>query len=85
MVSTKMATTYSTPLKLGPLLLKNRVVMASLTRNRNLVPGQLQIDYYTQRAGAGLILSEATLIEPQGSEWSSARKSLVYRSFRYYL
>ena len=65
---------FETPLKLGPLLLKNRVIMASLTRNRNLVPGPLQVEYYTQRAGAGLILSEGTLIEAQGSEWNDARK-----------
>ena len=65
---------FDTPLKLGPLILKNRVIMASLTRNRNLVPGPLQVEYYTQRAGAGLILTEATRIEPQGSEWSNARK-----------
>jgi 2,4-dienoyl-CoA reductase-like NADH-dependent reductase (Old Yellow Enzyme family) len=66
--------TYETPLKLGPLLLKNRVIMASLTRNRNLIPGPLQVEYYTQRAGAGLILTEGTLIEPLGSEWTDARK-----------
>ncbi|CAF3430059.1 unnamed protein product [Rotaria sp. Silwood1] len=63
---------YATPLKLGPLLLKNRVIMASITRDRNLIPGRLQIEYYTQRAGAGLILSEGTLIEELGSEWSNA-------------
>lgn len=66
---------YSSPLKLGALLLKNRVIMASLTRNRNLVPGPLQLEYYTQRAGAGLILTEATLVEEIGSEWSQARRS----------
>jgi 2,4-dienoyl-CoA reductase-like NADH-dependent reductase (Old Yellow Enzyme family) len=65
---------FETPLKLGPLLLKNRVVMASLTRDRNLIPGPPQIGYYTQRAGAGLILTEGTLIESQGTEWSNARK-----------
>lgn len=65
---------YSTPLKLGPLLLKNRVLMASLTRDRNIVPGPLQVEYYTQRVGAGLIFSEGTLVEPIGSEWSNARK-----------
>ncbi len=69
---------FETPLKLGPLLLKNRVIMASLTRNRNLIPGPLQIEYYTQRAGAGLILTEGTLIEPLGSEWSDARKSSMF-------
>ena len=66
--------TFETPLKLGPLTLKNRAIMASLTRDRNLVPGPLQVEYYQQRAGAGLILTEGTLIEPLGSEWSIARK-----------
>ncbi|CAF3525446.1 unnamed protein product [Rotaria sordida] len=63
---------YSTPLKLGPLLLKNRVIMASLTRDRNRIPGPLQVEYYTQRAGAGLILTEGTFIEELGCEWSNA-------------
>ncbi|CAF4078817.1 unnamed protein product [Rotaria sp. Silwood2] len=69
---------YATPLKLGPLLLKNRVIMASITRDRSRIPGRIQIDYYAQRAGAGLILSEGTLIEELGSEWSNARKYLMF-------
>jgi 2,4-dienoyl-CoA reductase-like NADH-dependent reductase (Old Yellow Enzyme family) len=68
---------YATALKLGPLVLKNRVIMASLTRDQNLIPGPLQVEYYTQRAGAGLILTEGTLIEPVGSEWSNARQYFV--------
>lgn len=60
------------PWSLGNLKLKNRVVMASLTRNRNIVPDQINVDYYEQRAGAGLILSEGVLIEPQGTEWIEA-------------
>jgi hypothetical protein len=66
-------TSFETPLQLGPLRLKNRVIMASLTRDRNLIPGPLQVEYYIQRAGAGLILTEGTLIEPLGSEWTEAR------------
>jgi 2,4-dienoyl-CoA reductase-like NADH-dependent reductase (Old Yellow Enzyme family) len=68
---------YATPLKLGPLLLKNHVIMASLTRNRDRIPGPVQQEYYTQRAGAGLIITEGTLIEAQGSEWISSRKSFM--------
>jgi 2,4-dienoyl-CoA reductase-like NADH-dependent reductase (Old Yellow Enzyme family) len=68
---------FETPLKIGPLLLKNRVIMASLTRNRGRIPGPLHVEYYKQRAGAGLILTEGTLIEELGSEWSDARKSLI--------
>lgn len=57
------------PYKLGNLELQNRIVMAPLTRNRageGNVPGQLNVTYYTQRASAGLIISEATQISPQG-------------------
>ncbi len=57
------------PLTLGPLTLPNRMVMAPLTRNRAAggdVPSDLAVTYYTQRATAGLIISEATQISPQG-------------------
>lgn len=57
------------PLTLGALELPNRVVMAPLTRRRageGRVPGELTARYYSQRAGAGLIISEATSVSPQG-------------------
>ncbi|HUJ36759.1 MAG TPA: alkene reductase [Hyphomicrobium sp.] len=57
------------PVKLGPLTLPNRIVMAPLTRSRaddNGVPGELQATYYAQRATAGLIVTEATNISAQG-------------------
>ena len=57
------------PVKLGPFTLTNRIVMAPLTRSRaddEGVPGELQATYYAQRASAGLIISEATNISPQG-------------------
>ncbi len=57
------------PLQLGPLHLPNRVVMAPMTRNRagpGNVPQALNATYYAQRAGAGLIVSEATQVSPQG-------------------
>jgi len=60
------------PLKLGDLELKNRVIMASMTRNRNLVPQQVNVDYYTQRANAGLVLTEGTFVAQQGSQWPEA-------------
>jgi N-ethylmaleimide reductase len=56
------------PCQIGPHVLKNRCVMAPLTRNRASregVPGPLQVEYYQQRASAGLILSEATCISPE--------------------
>jgi len=57
------------PFELGPLALPNRVVMAPMTRNRagrGNAPGPLNATYYVQRASAGLIISEATQISPQG-------------------
>ena len=57
------------PLQLGELNLPNRVVMAPLTRCRasaGRVPNALMAEYYVQRASAGLILSEATSVCPQG-------------------
>ena len=55
--------------RLGDLTLKNRVVMAPLTRARagsSRVPNDVMAEYYSQRAGAGLILTEATVVSPQG-------------------
>lgn len=57
------------PLQIGDLTLKNRIVMAPLTRSRSgveRVPGPLVAEYYAQRASAGLILSEATSVTPLG-------------------
>lgn len=58
-----------TPLTLGDLTLPNRIVMAPLTRNRageGNVPTALNAEYYTQRASAGLIVTEASQISAQG-------------------
>ena len=55
----------NTPLKLGALELKNRVIMAPLTRSRatdDRVPTPMMAEYYAQRASAGLIIAEATVI-----------------------
>lgn len=57
------------PFALGPLQLPNRMVMAPLTRCRALegdVPGPLAVQYYRQRASAGLIISEGSQVSPQG-------------------
>ncbi len=57
------------PLQLGDLTLKNRVVMAPLTRARSgdeRTPGPLVAEYYAQRASAGLIIGEATSVAPMG-------------------
>jgi 2,4-dienoyl-CoA reductase-like NADH-dependent reductase (Old Yellow Enzyme family) len=57
-------------LKLGAIQLPNRILMAPLTRSRatpdTRVPTPLQVEYYTQRASAGLIFSEATSVSPMG-------------------
>ncbi|MGA7074178.1 alkene reductase [Bradyrhizobium sp.] len=57
------------PFKLGSITLSNRLVMAPLTRNRaleGLVPNPLAVEYYGQRASAGLLISEATQVSQQG-------------------
>jgi N-ethylmaleimide reductase len=58
-----------TPVDLGALHLKNRVVLAPLTRSRagaGNVPTELMAEYYTQRATGGLLISEATQVVPEG-------------------
>ncbi|GGX13943.1 alkene reductase [Pigmentiphaga litoralis] len=58
------------PITVGDLTLRNRIFMAPLTRSRAVgegrVPNDLMKEYYVQRASAGLILSEATAVTPQG-------------------
>jgi N-ethylmaleimide reductase len=58
--------------KLGDLHLKNRMVMAPMTRSRaiNNTPNQLMAEYYTQRSGAGLIITEGTSPSPNGLGYS---------------
>jgi len=64
-----MATLFD-PITIGSLQLKNRIIMAPLTRSRATNPGRvpntLMAEYYAQRATAGLIISEATAVTPQG-------------------
>ena len=57
------------PLQIGDITLPNRIVMAPLTRQRAgdvRVPNALMAKYYAERASAGLIISEATSVTPQG-------------------
>jgi N-ethylmaleimide reductase len=57
------------PFKLGPMELSNRMVMSALTRCRALagnLPNPLAVTYYSQRASAGLIITEATQVTPMG-------------------
>jgi N-ethylmaleimide reductase len=63
-----------TPVQVGRYNLPNRMVMAPLTRNRARagdVPYELHARYYAQRASAGLIISEATQVLPQGKGYPS--------------
>lgn len=62
------------PIQLGPLRLRNRVVMSAMTRNRapHETPTALNALYYGQRATAGLIVTESTAISRQGLGWPGA-------------
>jgi len=61
------------PINMGALHLPNRIIMAPLTRMRapNSIPTDLMVTYYEQRATAGLIITEATPISPQGVGYPS--------------
>lgn len=63
-----MTQTLFTPTTLGKLQLKNRVVMAPMTRNRahGNIPNELMEKYYVQRASAGLIITEGVAPSPNG-------------------
>ena len=69
-----MSPNLFSPLQFGSLQMPHRVVMAPMTRARTTQPGNvpnaLMAAYYAQRAGAGLIISEATQISPQGQGYS---------------
>ena len=64
------------PIDLGAIRAKNRILMAPLTRGRSTQPGSvpnaMMTEYYRQRAGAGLIISEATGISVEGLGWPAA-------------
>lgn len=60
--------------RLGPYTLRNRIVLPPLTRSRSSQPGNipndLMADYYRQRTGAGLMVTEGTQIEPRGQGYA---------------
>jgi N-ethylmaleimide reductase len=69
MSDTSPKITIFEPITLGPIRLRNRIVMAPMTRNRadtRDAPWSLNVEYYAQRASAGLIVTEASQISPQG-------------------
>ncbi|MEJ8474032.1 alkene reductase [Roseibium algae] len=63
-----------TPLKVGAVDVKNRIVMAPLTRNRaraeDDAPYEIHAEYYAQRASAGLLITEASQISPEGKGYA---------------
>lgn len=65
-----------TPLQVGAIRVPNRVFMAPLTRLRNKEPGDiptpLMVEYYRQRASAGLLISEATQVSAQAKGYAGA-------------
>jgi len=64
-----------TPHKIDKLQLKNRIVLAPMTRGRagkERIANELMADYYLQRASAGLLITEATVISQQGIGWSDS-------------
>lgn len=71
-----MATDLFSTITLGGQELKNRMVMAPLTRGRcddgSVEPNDLMKEYYTQRASAGLIIAEATAISEEAYGWRNA-------------
>ena len=75
MISLASVPNLLSPYKIGDLSLKNRVVMAPLTRGRagkDRIPNALMAEYYSQRANAGLIISEGTAPSKQGNGWVDA-------------
>lgn len=63
------------PIQLGDIAAPNRIFMAPLTRQRSTdahVPTDIMIEYYRQRAGAGIIITEGTGISRQGMGWPNA-------------
>jgi 2,4-dienoyl-CoA reductase-like NADH-dependent reductase (Old Yellow Enzyme family) len=58
------------PIRIGDLDLPNRIIMAPLTRCRAVdrrIPNKMMAEYYRQRASAGMILTEATIVAPMGA------------------
>ena len=74
MTDNSLLTDLFLPSHFGAIATANRIVMAPVTRSRygeDGVPGELHAPYYAQRAGAGLIVSEATNISAQGRGYAA--------------
>ena len=67
-----MTTSLFDHVKVGDLILKNRIAMAPMTRGRagnTRVANELMAEYYYQRSSAGLLITEATVVSAQGNGW----------------
>lgn len=74
MTDNSTRTDLFSPVTMGQLQLANRIIMAPVTRSRydeDGIPNELHATYYAQRASAGLIISEATNISPQGRGYAA--------------
>jgi N-ethylmaleimide reductase len=73
-MTTSITQPLLTPVRMGDLDLRNRIVMAPLTRmradNADRAPTELHARYYEQRASAGLIIGECTAISPAAYGWA---------------
>src|SRR5258707_3340515 len=73
-ISTARPHALFTPVQMGKLQLPNRIIMAPLTRmraaNPGHVPSELHVEYYAQRASAGLIIGECAEISPDAYGWA---------------
>jgi N-ethylmaleimide reductase len=73
-MTTSITQPLPTPVRMGDLDLRNRIVMAPLTRmradNADRAPTELHARYYEQRASAGLIIGECTAISPAAYGWA---------------
>ncbi|MDB9518125.1 alkene reductase [Roseofilum reptotaenium CS-1145] len=72
MTASTVSPTLLSPFSLRGLPLKNRIIMAPMTRGRagsERIPNDLMAEYYAQRASAGLIITEATVISQQANGW----------------
>jgi len=75
MTTQTVSTALLSPFDLGGLTLKNRVVMAPLTRSRageERMPNALMAEYYAQRASVGLMITEATVVSKQANGWRNS-------------
>lgn len=73
--SSLMGVSWTSSLDIGELKLKNRIILSAMTRRRadvDNVPNKLMVEYYSQRATAGLLLTECAAWSPRGRGYNNA-------------